>query len=54
MALVIVVGGGLVWLFYGRAAAIVAVGCLLGAGATIGLIWLFLVLLERWVGREEP
>jgi hypothetical protein len=54
LTLVLVVGGGLVWLFYGRAAAITAASCLLGGGAVIGFLWLLLTLLERWVRDEEP
>jgi hypothetical protein len=54
LALLGVVGGGLVWLFYGGAAAITAVSCLLVACGLMGLLWLILALLERWVKEEEP
>ncbi len=54
LALLVVVGGGLAWLFYGRAAAITAVTCLLAAGGLLGLLWLILALLERWVKEEDP
>jgi len=54
MALMIVVGGGLVGLFYGRTSAITAISCLLGVGAIIGLIWLLLTLLERWLKEDKP
>ena len=53
LILLAVVGGGLVWWFYGRAAALTAVACVLGGSAVIGLLWLLLTLLERWVGDEE-
>jgi hypothetical protein len=53
LGLLVVVGGGLVWLLYGRAAAITAVACLLSAGGLLGLLWLILVLLERWVKEED-
>jgi hypothetical protein len=46
------VGGGLVWVIYGRTAAITAVGCLLAAFALLGLLWLLLTLIERWVKGE--
>lgn len=54
MLVLLVVGGGLVWLFYGRTAAFTAVVCLLGAAAVMALLWLILTLLERWVKDEEP
>jgi Na+/melibiose symporter-like transporter len=53
MLVLLVVGGGLVWLFYGRAAAFTAVLCLVGAAAVMALLWLILTLLERWVRDEE-
>jgi putative effector of murein hydrolase LrgA (UPF0299 family) len=52
-AILVVVGGGLVWLLYGRSAAITAVLCLLVAAGVLGLLWLFLTLLERWVKEDE-
>jgi protein-S-isoprenylcysteine O-methyltransferase Ste14 len=48
------IGGGLVWLIYGRSAAMTAVVCLLAAAGILGLLWLILTLLERWVKEEEP
>jgi hypothetical protein len=54
LSILIVVGGSLVWWIYGPAAAITAVTCLLATGGIIGLLWLILKLLERWVGEEEP
>ncbi len=54
-ALVLVlVGGGLIWLFYGRSAAIVAVSCFLAIVAIGGLLWLILRLMELWVRGDEP
>lgn len=47
------VGGGLVWMLYGRSAAVTAVVCLLGGAGIFGLLWLILTLLEMWV-KEEP
>jgi hypothetical protein len=48
------VGGGLVWLFYGQSAALTAALCLLGAAGIIGLLWLILTVLERWTREDEP
>jgi len=49
----LVVGGGLVWAFYGQAAALTAAACLLAAGGVMGLLWLILAVLERWVKEDE-
>lgn len=54
MLVLLVVGGGLVWLFYGRTAAFTAVLCLVGSAAVMALLWLILTLLERWVRDEDP
>ena len=54
MLVLVVVGGGLIWLLYGRTAAITAVSCLLVVAGLIGLLWLVLRLLEVWVGGDEP
>jgi len=54
-ALILVLGGGgLVWLLYGPQAALMSVLCLLAAGGVLGLLWLILTLLERWVKEDEP
>ena len=52
--ILIVVGGGLVWLIYGRAAALTAIACLLVPAGLLGLLWLILALLELWVGEDVP
>jgi hypothetical protein len=54
LALLVIVGGGLVWWLYGYTAAITAVTCFLGVAGVIGLLWGLLALLERWVREEEP
>lgn len=54
LGLVLLVGGGLVWLFYGGMAAITTVSCLLVTAGVFGLLWLLLALLERWVKEDEP
>lgn len=51
--ILLVVGGGLVWVFYGPAASITAVLCLLAAAIVFGLLWLILTLLERWVKEDK-
>ena len=52
-ALLLVVGGGLVWLLYGDQAAVTAVSCLLVAVGLVGLLWLILALLEKWARADE-
>ncbi len=47
-------GGVLVWAFYGGAAALTAVVCLLAGAGILGLLWLILTLLELWVKKDEP
>ncbi len=42
------IGLGLVWILYGREAALFGFLCLLGASIPIGLIAIFLLLLDRW------
>ena len=54
LALLIIVGGGLVWLLYGDVAAVSAVACLLVAVGLIGFLWLLLTILEKWVQQDEP
>ena len=54
LALLILVGGGLVWLLYGDVAAISAVSCLLVAAGLVGLLWLILVVLEKWAKGGDP
>ena len=49
LSILILVGGGLIWLLYGRSAALTAVACLLVAASLFGLLWLILSLLELWV-----
>lgn len=54
LVILVIVGGGLVWAVYGRAAALIAVSCLLTVAGLFGLLWLILTLLERWVKEDEP
>jgi hypothetical protein len=48
-----IVGIGLIWLFFGRNAAIFGFLCLLGAGIPIGLIALSLLGLDAIVKRPK-
>lgn len=50
----VLVGGGLVWLLYGRTAAVVAVSCFLAMFAIGGVLWLLLRLAEIWGRGDEP
>jgi preprotein translocase subunit SecD len=52
LALLFIAGGGLVWLFYGGVAGVSAVACLSVAAGLMGILWLVLVLLERWVEKD--
>lgn len=54
LLVLLVVGGGLVWLIYGPAAAVTAVACLLVVFGLFGFLWLLLTLLEQWVKEDEP
>jgi protein-S-isoprenylcysteine O-methyltransferase Ste14 len=54
LVILLIVGGGLVWLLYGNMAAFSAVACLLVAAGLVGLLWLILALLEKWVKEDEP
>jgi hypothetical protein len=54
LLILMIVGGGLVWVIYGFTAAITAVACLVGAALVMGFLWLILRLLESWVREEEP
>ena len=51
-AILLVVGGGLIWLIYGLGAAITGVSCLLAFMALFGLLFGILKLMEVWT-REE-
>jgi len=47
------VGLGLIWLFFGRNAAITGFFCLLGAGVPVGLIAIFLLGLDLFVKKSQ-
>lgn len=49
----VVAGAAAIALTYGVPAAALGLVCLLAGGALIFLLWLILVLMERWT-REDP
>ena len=51
--ILLIVGGGLVWLIYGPSAALTAALCLLAGAGVFALLCLILSLLERWVKDDE-
>lgn len=48
----VVVGGVAIGLVYGPGIAMTGALCLLAGAGLLGLLWLILSLVERWVGRE--
>ena len=53
LLLLLGLGEGLIWSFYGREAAILGFVCLLGGVVPIVLIWLLLLLAEKLVRRAN-
>lgn len=49
-AILFIVGGGLVWYFYGLGAAVAGWGCMLGGVLLAGLLYLLLKLMEKLGG----
>jgi hypothetical protein len=52
LAIVIGVGGGLIWALYGPGAALAALGCILAAAIVFVALWFALLILERVVGED--
>jgi len=52
--ILVLVGGGLIWLFYGRSAPLVAVSCFLVILVIGGLLGLILRLMALWGRGDEP
>lgn len=52
MAFLVVGGGTAIGLVYGWHIAAGGVACLAGGAGVLGLLWLILVLVERWAERE--
>ena len=51
--LLIVVGLGLIYLFYGKGAIFTGLLCVLGGLAPIGLIFLFLIIINKIVEKNR-
>lgn len=51
LILLFVVGGGLIWWFYGLGAALMGVLCLIGAMVPIGVVWLVMIGLDLLVKK---
>jgi hypothetical protein len=52
MLFLVIAGGVAIGIVYGWSNAAAGALCLLGGAAVLGLVWLILVLVERWAGRE--
>ena len=52
MAFLVIVGGVAIGIVYGWSNAAAGALCLIGGAAVLGLVWLILLLVERWAGRE--
>jgi hypothetical protein len=50
--LLLIVGGGLIYLLYGPSAALLGLACMLGGLLPAGLLWLILRGLEWWGKRS--
>ena len=46
--IVLVLGGGLAWLLFGRMVALIAGGILVGGMVLLAVLWLAIRLLESW------
>ena len=53
VAILFIVGLGLIWIIYGDQAAFLGFICLLAAGIPVGLIALFMLLLDRISGPKQ-
>ena len=53
LILVLLVGDGLIYVFYGRGAALLGLACMLGALLPVGLIILFLWITDRIVKNRS-
>ena len=51
IALLLLVGGGLIFLIYGAGAFVVGLACLLMGVGLLALLWLIVSGLERWANR---
>ena len=53
MLFLVVVGGIVIGLVYDWDVALTGAVCLMAGAAIFGLLWLILLLVERWVGRDS-
>lgn len=51
IAVLLVVGGGLIYLIYGAGAFITGLACLLFGVGLLALLWLIMTGIERWANR---
>lgn len=51
IAVLLVVGGGLIWLIYGGGAFVTGLACLLFGVGLLALLWLVMTGIERWANR---
>ena len=51
-AILALLGGGLLWLWYGSTTATIAVAIVLGGAGIVALLWLLLSLAEAWARGE--
>ena len=51
--ILIIVGLGLIWVIYGKNAALLGFFCLLGAGIPVTLIAIFIFGLDRFVKKSD-
>ncbi len=48
LLIVLVLGGGLAWLFFGRVVALITAGIVIGGMLLLAVLWLVIRLLESW------
>ena len=51
IAVLLVVGGGLIFLIYGAGAFVTGLACLLFGVGLLALLWLVMTGIERWANR---
>lgn len=51
IAVLLVVGGGLIYIIYGTGALITGLACLLFGVGILLLLWLIMTAIERWANR---
>lgn len=52
IGVLLLVGGGLIYLIYGRWAVVTGLFCLIPGAGIILILWGLLSLIERWVGES--